>query len=343
MKKYMAVFLCMTLLLTMSGCSKNGKSKYDSVADIIQTMRDAKIPIIYDIVYTDQNDPNGDNEHAYIQKGNFADSRIEKEYDENQPLSGSVEKFETKEKAIERADYLKSFGTLDDFGNNLIVDNYLIRLSKYYSEDEKKEIAKIFDVEYYSTVATSEKEKEKTSTPEVEEKKEIANYIIYDYFFDNDLRWNMAYEEGKDTIKFATQDTMHSFNPESNKLGALAYYGHSKLNFPESYVFIFPQGNLKAYWVDFDNKNSYKDYISLYYEIKQLIIDKYGEPATEDFHWTDTAYKDNESEWNKALKYGYLEIESEWTYLDNMDIVIRFSKDSGYKLIICEKGYIPYL
>ena len=100
-----------------------------TVESVIEQLKESGLPIEYSIVYTSENDPNGSDKQAYLQKGNFADSTFESEYSKEEPLSGSVEIFSSKEKAIERADYLTGYGILNDFDYQIINDCILLRLN----------------------------------------------------------------------------------------------------------------------------------------------------------------------------------------------------------------------
>jgi uncharacterized protein YdcH (DUF465 family) len=137
------VCLCNLLLI---GC----KDKSNNVSDVMKGLKDGGIPISYEIVYTSEMDPNGSKDHAYKEKGNFADSRIEPKYSEDEPLSGSIEIFESAEKAEERAKYLDGFSSLDSFGYKIINGEILIRLSSKYTAEEVKKIEGIFGGKLYT-------------------------------------------------------------------------------------------------------------------------------------------------------------------------------------------------
>ena len=130
------------LIETETNMSHNVNEKVfnaGSVADVINGLENGGIPIIYSVIYTSENDPNGKGEKDYLEKGNFADSRIEENYSEEEPLSGSIEIFESDEKAIERRDYLESLSSLDSFPNKIVRGNVLLRLSGEYSDDQIQE------------------------------------------------------------------------------------------------------------------------------------------------------------------------------------------------------------
>lgn len=172
-KKFLQVIF--TIVLTavfIAGCSTSAsKSKTDlhpsptvspspdnssktedfiSVESVIEKLKSNDIPISYYIVYTDANDPNGTSENAYKEKGNFSDSRIEEQYDEYQPLSGSIEIFDSEQEVIERADYLQSLNYMDDFPNRIISGKILLRLNSNYSKEQVDSFSKILNGTIYS-------------------------------------------------------------------------------------------------------------------------------------------------------------------------------------------------
>lgn len=146
--KKLAAFLVSALIacLCFAGC---GEPKV-TVQSVIDQLKEAGLPIEYSIVYTAKNDPNGGDKNAYLQKGNFADSTIESEYSKEQPLSGSIEIFSSKEKAIERAEYLAEFTFLDDFGYRVVGDCVLLRLNSQFDHSAVEKYAQAIGGEIYS-------------------------------------------------------------------------------------------------------------------------------------------------------------------------------------------------
>lgn len=148
MKKFLYVLASMFMIfIVLTGCSSKKETSVDAV---IKKLKKEGIPISYSIVYSESDDPNGNNKHEYNDKGNFADSRIEQTYSKDEPLSGSIEVFDNSEKAKKRAEYLDEFSSLDSFGYKVISDNILVRLSKQYSLKEVEEIAEILGGKVYS-------------------------------------------------------------------------------------------------------------------------------------------------------------------------------------------------
>lgn len=138
------------------------------VKDVVEKLKTSGVPIIYEIIYTEETDPNGEGAHLYIEKGNFADSRIEEEYSEEEPLSGTIEIFSSAKEAQERASLLNA----RYFAYYILNDNILIRLSSKYSEEQLKEFSLIIG----GTVEEIEKSVEGTKAQE-EEKESSVSYI----------------------------------------------------------------------------------------------------------------------------------------------------------------------
>ncbi len=147
-----------------------------TVDDIISGLEEAGIPIEYKIIYTDETDPNGADDHDYLEKGNFADSRIEENYSEEEPLSGSIEVFATKEEAIERADYLESLSALDSFACRIISGSVLLRLNDNYTDDQIQEFADIIGGSIHSKSDSDFGDLQESLNQSPEEETEITSY-----------------------------------------------------------------------------------------------------------------------------------------------------------------------
>ena len=150
MKKMIAWFSTLALLCSMlAGCS--GETENSSpvpetltAESVIQAFQEADIPIPYYIIYTEENDPNGD-DTPYTEKGNFTDERIEITYDKNEPLGGSIEIFETPEEAEERAESLQRHIVSDPFLYQIVWKNALLRLNTAFTKEQVAEYATVFD------------------------------------------------------------------------------------------------------------------------------------------------------------------------------------------------------
>lgn len=166
----LGIVVCL-VALCLCGCgNKNtvttedstSSEKYTNANDVIQSIKDAGVPVTYSIVYDSSNDPNGSNNHAYLQKGNFSDTRIESTYSKEEPLSGTVEIFENEQKAINRSEYLDKTSALDaTYGYKIQYQNVLLRLNKKYTQTQIDEFTDILygkSVEISTVKETSEED-----------------------------------------------------------------------------------------------------------------------------------------------------------------------------------------
>lgn len=166
----------------------------------------------------------------------------------------------------------------------------------------------------------------------------------WDYLFlRDDMRWNMALGEVKDKEN-KVQDTLHSL--ENKNPAYLVYeitddmYNYA---FDVDSVYCFIDNKLKAYWCKFDRESpNIKNYKKLYEEIKGVIADKYGECNAEDFIWTDDTYKNDESQWNNAFRYGYVTIETTWD-MEGFVVIIRWSYEDGLNVITSSPDNVQQL
>lgn len=120
----------------------------NKVGSIIESLKNAGLPIVHYIVYNSTNDPNTSHpKDGYIAKGNFADSNMGETYDENEPLGGSVELFKTESDAKKRAAYLKTDSVCElgnAFGYQIIKGNVLLRLNTLFSGSYVQKYIKAF-------------------------------------------------------------------------------------------------------------------------------------------------------------------------------------------------------
>lgn len=118
--------------------------------DVLQQIKDYGIDINHYVLYDNATDPNG-NQDWYEAKLNFADSNHEPNSHSDEPLSGSIEVFESPNRAIERADYLNDKSIhFNDFGYQIIKDNILLRLNTLFSDSYAQEYAKAIGGELYT-------------------------------------------------------------------------------------------------------------------------------------------------------------------------------------------------
>ncbi|MDL2253039.1 hypothetical protein LJC49_03085 [Ruminococcaceae bacterium OttesenSCG-928-I18] len=102
-----------------------------SAMDIVLKLQETGLPIDNIVEYDEETDPNGNlgRPNQYIQKVNFADTRLEQS-DANSPQGGTVEIFNNAEDAQARYDYVDEIGRqYSALGYYLyLYDNILLRV-----------------------------------------------------------------------------------------------------------------------------------------------------------------------------------------------------------------------
>lgn len=159
--------------------NKITKEQSEVALKVLQQIKDYGIDINHEVLYDNTTDPNG-NQDWYEAKLNFADSNYEPNSYSDEPLSGSIEVFESPEKAIERADYLNDESIFfNDFGYQIIKDNVLLRINTLFSESYAQEYAKAIDGKLYTLPNEKElKYANKTAENTVQWRKSWRSVVI---------------------------------------------------------------------------------------------------------------------------------------------------------------------
>ena len=137
--------------------------------------------------------------------------------------------------------------------------------------------------------------------------------LFDEYFFDNNLRFGMAFEEAKDVMKQNIESTI-GLNNEAIP-GTAGLITRTDSDDVHRYCYEFPDAKLNKYYAEFIYPS-----VEKYEKIKQELIKRFGECTDEKYIWTDETYKD---EPNTALKYGYLEIYATWNNQEKVNYRIR--------------------
>lgn len=146
------------------------------------------------------------------------------------------------------------------------------------------------------------------------------------------MRWNMALEEVKD-IETRELNTQYSF--EDREPAYLNYIADKKTDKYNDYVecvYCFSEKKLKAYLCKF-NMSVFWDYKTVYNEIKNKLVETYGECESEDIVWTDTTYQNDEEKWNDAFRYGYVTIQTKW-HTEDTAIILNWNYAEGSSVAI---------
>ncbi len=98
----------------------------------------------------------------------------------------------------------------------------------------------------------------------------------------------------------------------SNGLDIVQYL-QTVLNMDCMIGFVFAENKLvKAKYSFMARHGDKNQYIQDYTKIRDILVEKYGNPETEAARWEDSRYKDEPSNWGQALSLGHLRFDSTW-------------------------------
>ncbi len=145
-------------------------------------------------------------------------------------------------------------------------------------------------------------------------------------------RWDMDINELKDTEIRAEKRELGSGNV---KYYAVEPVNTDYFNYNFDYVYIFENEKLKTYFIEYSGDYNF---LEKYNEMKNAVIERYGEPLTDTVVWTDETYKNDEEKFNQAFKYGYVTMNCRWVAGDNV-ILLKWDYKNTMYLAYCHKSY----
>ena len=92
---------------------------------------------------------------------------------------------------------------------------------------------------------------------------------------------------------------------------------------------------LKTYFVQYDGGYNF---LQEYNEIKNAIIEKYGNPSIDEIIWTDETYKNDPDKFDQAFKYGYVTMNCKWAVGENV-VILKWDYKNTMYLAYCHKSY----
>lgn len=109
MKKWAIVFLCIIIAVMMVGCAAEPEQAIPTAIEYVNAFEGAGFPISNVIEYTEETDVNGllGRPGEYTGKVDWADDRVE-QYDEENPVGGTIEVFKSQEDMENRKTYIES-------------------------------------------------------------------------------------------------------------------------------------------------------------------------------------------------------------------------------------------
>ncbi len=146
--------------------------------------------------------------------------------------------------------------------------------------------------------------------------------------FGNDLKfrnveWGMSIDEVKDneTAKFYT---------EFNKEHTYSIVYKTKINnYSTLLLYNFYENKLFYALYLFTEKHSNDNlYIKDYEELKRMLINKYGEPDTDEIEWSNDLYKDTPQDYGFSVSAGYHEYSAYWYDKNDVSISISLMGDN---------------
>lgn len=153
--------------------------------------------------------------------------------------------------------------------------------------------------------------------------------LAKEYDFRN-VNWGMNKEEVKSAETadefLELEDGTYSYKVDVAGLDSYLFYYFVENKLASSaYIFLVEHSNENLYIDDF-------------YDLKTLLIKKYGEPASNIIHWDNDLYKDSEQDYGFAVSIGHLEYFTKWEtdkttiglnlYGDNYDIYLSLDYTS---------------
>lgn len=132
-------------------------------------------------------------------------------------------------------------------------------------------------------------------------------------------QWGMS----KDEVK--TYESFTRIVTEDEK----GFMVNTEVNNDDAYIsYLFDNDELYTSVVIFNEEHANRNlYIDDYEYYQELLIEKYGEPKTDEEIWKDDLYKDNLDDWGDAIAYGHLRMVSQW-FTDTTEIGLMLSGDN---------------
>jgi len=125
-----------------------------------------------------------------------------------------------------------------------------------------------------------------------------------DFAFRN-VKWGSAQ-------KLAKAEEKSELIPEVSDDQILGYSGSvGGLKSLIAYVFVDDQ-LWKGTYIFSEKHSNRNKYLEDYSKIKNILIDKYGEPSDENVHWSNDLYAEDQSQYGFAVSMGHLSFYSTW-------------------------------
>ncbi|WP_242120945.1 hypothetical protein [Aestuariivivens sediminicola] len=129
----------------------------------------------------------------------------------------------------------------------------------------------------------------------------------------------------------STKEDVNAKFPESMKIGKYLSVDTNVNYLDASLIFRFEEGNLNLIMYTFKEKHSNENiYIEDFLNLKELLIEKYGEPNLDETEWRRDLYKGDTQYYGLAISMGDLIYKVQWL-LPDTDIRLLLYGDN-YKV-----------
>lgn len=116
--------------------------------------------------------------------------------------------------------------------------------------------------------------------------------------------------------------------PSDNMDDALFYRSKLVAGIKADIIFVFVDDALvRSKYIFNEEHSNTNDYIVDYTTVKDVLIQKYGEPYTDKRNWNKDLYKDDVQNYGMAISVGHLVLQAGWLNLDS-DILTSLSGDN---------------
>lgn len=300
-KNYLKVVLCLVILFSSCSCGNNNssKSQKDTNKPVVQKYNNKNYDGSY---YFDISSNNGS--YSFVAKGylviNNGECKTENQFNSSQASAykrayDGTCKYENDKLNIK----FKNGSYETSYNCNVENKDLKCELSNSYGISGNTEENVVFKYKY-----------------NLDDWEDYKQY--FSLYMPEDLRWNISSVELLEKYGTEKINSAPNYNKELSWTHPL-YTSTYKSSYVDEYTYLLSNDKLVAYFLQF--KDDYSNPYSLYKEIKDVLVKKYGNPSSEKFNWNDNTYKDDETKWNDAMRYNHLDIVTVWNF-------------DGYKLIL---------
>ncbi len=155
--------------------------------------------------------------------------------------------------------------------------------------------------------------------------------IKTDYDF-RKINWGMNHAE-----VMQSEENVSTFLEDYRTENELVFQGDAS-GIPCYILYEFTEDKLtnSVYWFNISDKsyNNKNDHVSEYYNLKEILITKYGNPSIDKQTWDNDLYKDNPENWGIAISLGHSSFITGWETSTTLIGLFLNGEDGGVNLSI---------